>query len=128
MTMHRDPNDAGGAVDHADRPGRATDPDAQEERPLGISLLIWLYWFWTGAVALVLLVFAVGDGPVPISGQTIPRDEALARASRSSAAPSPSGSDDPGPGRPSSCPSCWPASDPRSAEWAPRRPTWSSGS
>lgn len=79
MTMHRDPNDAGGAVDDVDRPERATDPDAQQERPLGISLLIWLYWFWTGAVALVLLVFAVGDGPVPLSGQTIPRDEALAR-------------------------------------------------
>lgn len=49
------------------------------ERPLGISLLIWLYWFWAGATALIFLGFAIGDGPVPMGGETIPRTEALAR-------------------------------------------------
>lgn len=49
-----------------------------EGRPLGISLLIWLYWFWAGAVALVFLGFAVGEGPIMISRQAVPRSEALA--------------------------------------------------
>lgn len=49
------------------------------ERPLGLNLLTWLLWFWAGASALVLLVIGVGDGPVPLGGEFIPRDEAMAR-------------------------------------------------
>lgn len=79
MTTHGAPDDATRPGDGADRSGSVHHPGAQNERPLGISLLIWLYWFWAGAVALVLLGFAIGDGPVPMSGRTIPRDEALAR-------------------------------------------------
>lgn len=53
-------------------------PDsAPTDRPLGISLLIWLFWFWTGAVVLALLGFAIGDGPIMMSGRAVPRDEAL---------------------------------------------------
>ncbi|NIP80539.1 MAG: hypothetical protein GWM90_15485, partial [Gemmatimonadetes bacterium] len=47
------------------------------ERPLGLSLLIWLLWFWAGAIGLVFLGFAVGDGPVMMSGRAVPRGEAL---------------------------------------------------
>jgi hypothetical protein len=53
--------------------------EEHDEQPLGIGLLIWLYWFWAGAVALFFLSFAVGEGPVPMGGATIPRSEALAR-------------------------------------------------
>jgi hypothetical protein len=53
-----------------------TDP---VERPLGLSLLTWLLWFWAGACALVIAVLMVGDGPIPLSGRAVPRDEALAR-------------------------------------------------
>ena len=59
-----------------------TDPHPQpdtSERPLGVHLLTWLFWFWTGAVALFLLGLAVGEGPVPMSGETLPRSESLAR-------------------------------------------------
>lgn len=52
---------------------------AHDDQPLGIALLIWLYGFWAGAVALFFLSFAVGEGPVPMSGETVPRREALAR-------------------------------------------------
>jgi hypothetical protein len=49
-----------------------------DDRPLGISLLIWLYWFWAGATVLLLLGLGIGEGPVPIGGRTVPRSEALA--------------------------------------------------
>ena len=49
------------------------------ERPLGLSILIWLFWFWAGAVALVLLGFAIGDGPIMMNGHAVSRSEALAR-------------------------------------------------
>jgi hypothetical protein len=49
------------------------------ERPLGISFLAWLLAFWAGASLLVLVVIATGEGPVPLRGQFLPRDEALAR-------------------------------------------------
>lgn len=80
MTPHGAPDDPADGPAGTARPGAGpTHPDAQHERPLGISLLIWLYWFWAGAVVLVLLGFAIGEGPVPISGETIPRNEALSR-------------------------------------------------
>jgi hypothetical protein len=53
-----------------------TDP---VERPLGLSLLTWLLWFWAGACVLVIAVLVVGDGPIPLSGRAVPREEALAR-------------------------------------------------
>lgn len=53
-----------------------TDPAG---RPLGLNLLTWLLWFWAGASVLVILVLVVGDGPIPLSGRAVPRDEALAR-------------------------------------------------
>lgn len=46
-------------------------------RPLGISLLIWVFWFWTGAAVLLLLILAFGDGAVMVSGRAVPRQEAL---------------------------------------------------
>jgi hypothetical protein len=49
------------------------------QRPLGLSLLAWLLWFWAGASVLVIVILVVGDGPIPLSGQAVPRDEALAR-------------------------------------------------
>ena len=60
-------------------PARGPGAPAVGDRPLGISLLTWLYWFWVGAIVLVFLGLAVGDGPVPISGETVPRSEALER-------------------------------------------------
>lgn len=60
-------------------PARGPGAPVVGERPLGVSLLTWLYWFWVGAIILVFLGFAVGDGPVPISGETVPRSEALER-------------------------------------------------
>ena len=61
--------------------GRAaeTTADPGEDRPLGISLLTWLYWFWTGATVLFFLSLIPGDEPVPIGGRTLSRSEALAR-------------------------------------------------
>lgn len=53
--------------------------DEHDPQPLGIALLIWLYGFWAGAVTLVLLGLVFGEGPVPMSGETVPRTEALAR-------------------------------------------------
>lgn len=49
------------------------------ERPLGLSLLTWFFWFWAGASVLVLAVIVVGDGPLLLSGRAVPRDEAVAR-------------------------------------------------
>jgi hypothetical protein len=59
------------------RTGRDTGPGA--ERPLGISLLIWLFWFWAGALGLLVLGLAVGEGPVMLAGRAVPRGEALIR-------------------------------------------------
>jgi hypothetical protein len=50
-----------------------------DERPLGLALLTWLLWFWAGASVLVIVVLLVGDGPIPLSGRAVPRDEAVAR-------------------------------------------------
>lgn len=50
-----------------------------DQRPLGLRLLTWLLAFWAGASVLVIVVIAVGDGPVPLRGQFLSRDEALAR-------------------------------------------------
>ncbi|MFO7894396.1 MAG: hypothetical protein R6U63_11735 [Longimicrobiales bacterium] len=52
---------------------------APEDQPLGISLLTWLYWFWSGATVIFLLSLIPGDQPVPIAGETITRTEALGR-------------------------------------------------
>jgi hypothetical protein len=49
------------------------------ERPLGLRLLTWLLGFWAGASVLVIIVIAAGDGPVPLRGEFLPRDEAVAR-------------------------------------------------
>lgn len=56
--------------------GTGADPGARG-RPLGLRLLIWLYWFWAGAVALVFLGFAAGEGPVMMDGEAVPRRAAL---------------------------------------------------
>lgn len=75
--MAGDPRDTEGADAGPAMPApHGTDP--RQLRPLGISLLIWLYWFWAGAVTLVFIGLAVGEGPVMISGQALPRPEALA--------------------------------------------------
>lgn len=53
--------------------------DVQKEvRPLGISLLIWVFAFWAGAIVLLLLGLAIGDGPVMVNGRALLREEALA--------------------------------------------------
>jgi hypothetical protein len=49
------------------------------DRPLGLGLLIWLFSFWAGASLLVILLLVMGDGPIPLGGVTVPREEALAR-------------------------------------------------
>jgi hypothetical protein len=49
------------------------------ERPLGLGLLIWLLWFWAGASLLVIALLLIGEGPLPLSGRAVPRDEAIAR-------------------------------------------------
>lgn len=46
-------------------------------RPLGINLLIWVFWFWAGAILLLLLGLAIGDGPVMVNGSALLREEAL---------------------------------------------------
>lgn len=47
------------------------------ERPLGISLLIWVFWFWAGAIVLLGLGLAIGDGPVMMNGEALARREAM---------------------------------------------------
>lgn len=66
--------------DSPDGPAHAAPAagEAAPERPLGLSLLIWLFWFWTGAIVLVFLGFAIGDGPIMLSGRAVPRPDALA--------------------------------------------------
>ncbi len=71
-------------------PGAATNPssdtaadsgrsgDELPERPLGLSLLTWLLAFWAGAILLILLTLAFGEGPVMMSGRSVRRPEALA--------------------------------------------------
>ena len=84
MTTHREFEEPDPAAE-LETPGPDSAPvrgpgaPAAGERPLGISLLTWLYWFWVGAVVLVFLGFAVGEGPVPMSGETVPRADALQR-------------------------------------------------
>jgi hypothetical protein len=48
-------------------------------RPLGVALLTWLLAFWAGACLLVIILLLVGEGPLPLGGRAVPRDEALAR-------------------------------------------------
>lgn len=48
------------------------------ERPLGISLLIWMFWFWAGAIGLLVLGLAIGEGPVIMNDEPLRRSEALA--------------------------------------------------
>lgn len=48
------------------------------ERPLGVSLLIWLLWFIAGAIVLLFLGLSIGEGPVMLSGRAASRTEALA--------------------------------------------------
>jgi hypothetical protein len=57
-----------------------TDPMAttDHDRPLGLGLLTWLLWFWAGASLLVLLLLAIGEGPLALSGRAVSREEALA--------------------------------------------------
>lgn len=50
---------------------------APGDRPLGIRLLIWIFWFWAGAIALLVLGLAVGEGAVIIEGRAMARAEAL---------------------------------------------------
>jgi hypothetical protein len=70
------PADLEGVGDTAARGPGATAP---RDRPLGISLLTWLYWFWAGATVIFFLTLIPGDQPVPIGGETMTRSEALAR-------------------------------------------------
>ncbi len=49
------------------------------ERPLGLSLLGWLFGFWAGALILILLTLGFGEGPVMMAGRSIRRGEALTR-------------------------------------------------
>ena len=65
--------------DVGDTAARGPGAVASEDRPLGVSLLTWLYWFWAGATVLFLLSLLPGDQPVPIGGETMTRPEALAR-------------------------------------------------
>jgi hypothetical protein len=48
-------------------------------RPLGLSLLTWLMAFWAGASVLLILFLVLGDGPIPLSGRAVSRQEAIAR-------------------------------------------------
>lgn len=48
------------------------------ERPLGIRLLIWVFWFWAGALTLLVIALTTGEGPVTVNGESIGRREALA--------------------------------------------------
>lgn len=65
-----------GRPGQGDPPGELRPPVA-EERPVGVSLLIWLFWFWAGAILLLFLGLAVGDGPVMLGGRAVSRAEAL---------------------------------------------------
>lgn len=58
-------------------PPDPTPRDRTPSRPLGIELLIWLYWFWAGAIVLLFLGLAIGDGPVMLGGRAASRGEAL---------------------------------------------------
>lgn len=53
-------------------------PNARRRRrPLGITLLISIYWFWAGAIVVLLLSLVFGDGPVTVYGRAVPRGEVL---------------------------------------------------
>lgn len=47
------------------------------DRPLGVTLLIWVFWFWAGALLLLVVGLAVGDGPVMVGGRAMLRRDAL---------------------------------------------------
>jgi hypothetical protein len=38
--------------------------------------LIWLYWFWAGALLLLILTLVLGEGPVLVGGRSITRAQA----------------------------------------------------
>jgi hypothetical protein len=48
-------------------------------KPLGLRLLVWLFGFWAGAIALVLIGLSLGDAPIMMDGEAVPRAEALSR-------------------------------------------------
>lgn len=48
------------------------------DRPLGVSLLIWIFWFWAGAIILLVSGLAFGEGPVMVDGRAASREETLA--------------------------------------------------
>ncbi len=48
------------------------------DRPLGISLIIWMYWFWAGALGLLILTLVTGQGPVLLAGRSMVREDAVA--------------------------------------------------
>lgn len=61
-----------------DPPGTVTSDTATEPaRPTGVMLLIWLFWFWAGALLLLVVGLAAGDGPVMVAGRAMDRGEAL---------------------------------------------------
>lgn len=53
---------------------------SKRARPLGLRLLVALYWFWAGAIGLALLGFAFGEGAIVMEGEEVSRPEALSRA------------------------------------------------
>jgi uncharacterized membrane protein len=61
-----------------DRTGGSGRSPAEGARPLGIRLLIWLYWFWAGATVLLVLALLSGDSPILLQGRPVPREEARA--------------------------------------------------
>lgn len=58
-------------------PGDPASPNAHD-RPLGISLLIWIYWFWAGALGLLIVTLLTGEGPVLLAGRSMVREDAVA--------------------------------------------------
>lgn len=55
-------------MEPADRP-RMTFPP----RPLGLTLLTWLFGFWSGAAVVVLVSVWIGEGDILMNGEPTPR-------------------------------------------------------
>lgn len=51
------------------RPPRMTFPP----RPLGLTLLTWLFGFWSGAALLALVSVWLGEGDILMNGEPTPR-------------------------------------------------------
>lgn len=60
-----------------DQPTEPSTRPPAVDRPLGVSLLIWVFWFWAGALLLLVLGLAIGEGPVMVGGRAMPRAEAV---------------------------------------------------